>query len=55
MSCLKNMHQEIKLNETIWKDFSKANNFATVSTEMSTHRKGQHKCKSKNYNAKQYM
>lgn len=52
MSCLENMHQGIKLSETIWKDFGKASNFATVSTEMSMYRKGQHICKSQKLQCK---
>lgn len=35
------MHQGTKVNETIWKDFGKGNNFTMVSTEMVMHRKGQ--------------
>jgi len=54
--CLKNVHQVTKLNNTIWKDSGKANNFQTISTEMSVHRKGEHKCRGKkNCNTKQYM
>lgn len=45
--CLKNVHQVTKLNNTIWKDSGKANNFQTISTEMSVHRKGEHKCRGK--------
>lgn len=42
MSYQENIHQEIKLSETIWKDFGKASDFTTVSTEMSMKREGQH-------------
>lgn len=41
------MHQVAKLNNTTWKDSGKANNFQTISTEMSVHRKGEHKCRGK--------
>lgn len=52
MSYLENIHQEIKLSETIQKDTGKASDFTTVSAEMSTKREGQHICKSEKLQCK---